>query len=282
MEVAEQIVKSGHKTYIVGGYIRDILLGLEPRDIDLFTEATTDELLAIFPNANTKWIRWKVLIINGIDVACYRDGATTLYEDASRRDFSINALYYEVTADTTHESISLDCIQTHLFWSASTSPGCDPTGQGISDISNKLIRLVGSFEPDLNRIARCIRLAANLGLTIEESTYASMIETIGRINWDAPRRPKPNTTYTPLMNVNYKKLWREIRKIVSFKSAIEIIAADYNIDVHMFDDSDHLCINVYKFILKLCNNNEDNCWEIINRFGMSRRHKKLIRIRFAC
>jgi len=233
MDIAKRISELGCKTYIVGGYVRDTLLGIKPADVDIFTEAAVDQILSIFPNANTKWTKWNVLIINGIDVASYRDGATTLCEDASRRDFTINALYYDFTSQTI----------------------IDPTHMGISDINNKIIRSVNSFESDIYRIIRCIRLAANLGFSIEESTYKSMIEIINRIDWD---------------KLDYMKIWREIYKLKSFNKAVEVLALQ-----GVYDDNDPLAINIYKFILNICHD-RDICLSIINKFNMSKRDKKLI------
>ena len=175
----------GHEAYIAGGFCRDLLLGDIPKDVDLATSATPEELLGLnIPGVQFKYIdaaeAYPVVqaIKDGmsLEVATFRQdeyenpsggsrmpGSITLGvplgEDAERRDLTVNALYYNPL----------------------TNQMTDPTGYGIPDIEAKLVRFVGNpikriFE-DLVRILRAIRLKNKLGFEYAPETREALIET---------------------------------------------------------------------------------------------------------
>jgi poly(A) polymerase len=178
VSVVERLQKSGYQAYLVGGCVRDLLLDLDPKDFDVATSATPEQVRAEFRNARVIGRRFKLVHVHFgreiIEVATFRahhpEGDDeensnqssrhesgrilrdnvygTLEDDAQRRDFTINALYY----DSTTERV-LDYAK------------------GVHDIRNRLVRLIGNPEQryleDPVRMLRAIRFAAKLDFDIE-------------------------------------------------------------------------------------------------------------------
>ena len=167
--ILEKLSQKGFQTALVGGAVRDALLGKTPKDIDLATSAPPEEILKIFPVAKGDWIQYGVVFIplktkEQLEItrfrkdSFYKDGRrpssvsySSMEEDAQRRDFTINALFYDPLTDTV----------------------MDFTG-GLKDLQNKYLKAVGSakerFEEDHLRALRALRLAHQLQFQIEEET----------------------------------------------------------------------------------------------------------------
>lgn len=157
--IINPIEEAGFKAYFVGGCVRDKLMGLEPHDYDVCTNATPEQLHKIFKefsnisaNSEKFGVTIPLILKEPVEIATFRKDKTSgrhpevtltddINEDASRRDFTINALY----EDSDGEII-------------------DPTGQGIKDIENKKLRFVGSakkrIEEDPLRAYRFVRFLA--------------------------------------------------------------------------------------------------------------------------
>lgn len=167
--IVERLRASGHTAYFVGGCVRDLLLERAPKDFDVATSAQPDELLGLFPGANTVGAHFGVVLVKNVEVATfradleYRDGRhpdgvrfeTDPREDVLRRDFTINALL-------------LDPLTGEIL---------DFTN-GSADLKAGLIRAIGDpparFREDHLRLLRAVRFAARLGFSIEPSTFAAM------------------------------------------------------------------------------------------------------------
>ena len=179
LKVLYRLNKGGYDAYLVGGGVRDILLGRTPKDFDIATNATPEQIKALFSNCRLIGRRFRLAhIVFGrdvIEVATFRghhhqvntskhvsaqsdEGMLlrdnvygTLEDDAQRRDFTINALYY----DPVSERI-LDYAN------------------GVHDIRNRLIRLIGDptqrYQEDPVRMLRAVRFAAKLNFGIEKHT----------------------------------------------------------------------------------------------------------------
>jgi poly(A) polymerase len=169
----DRLRAAGHAAYLVGGCVRDLLLGRTPNDFDVATSARPDELLRLFPRADRVGAHFGVVLIHEdgahVEVATFRsdleylDGRrpegmrfeTDPREDALRRDFTINALL-------------LDPVSGEVL---------DFTG-GRADLAAKIIRAIGDpetrFREDHLRLLRAVRFAARLGFEIEPQTFAAM------------------------------------------------------------------------------------------------------------
>jgi len=180
--IVEQLQKAGFEAYIVGGAVRDLLLDRIPKDYDLSTSATPEEIQKVFRDRRTliigKRFRLIHLFLHGdiIEISTFRKRPLpqqelhrpgrdlpenlivrdnefgTSQEDAWRRDFTVNALFYDPVADKI----------------------IDNTGMGLKDIEAGCIRSIGDpalrFEEDPVRILRAIKLAGQYGFTFEEKT----------------------------------------------------------------------------------------------------------------
>ena len=176
LRVLYRLRDAGFGAYLVGGAVRDLLAGLQPKDFDVATDATPDQVRALFRNCRIIGRRFRLAhVVYGrevIEVATFRaniddgSGARELHQggrllrdnvfgsiedDAVRRDFSANALYYAI------EDFSVR----------------DYTG-GFEDVQARTLRLIGDpeqrYREDPVRMLRAIRLAAKLDFSIEPAT----------------------------------------------------------------------------------------------------------------
>lgn len=203
IKIAKELQSQGFEGWIVGGSIRDLLLGKKASDYDIATNATPDQLMRIFRRTVPTGIKHgTVTVISGshsVEVTTFRsDGkysdfrrpdsvtyARTILEDLSRRDFTINAIAY----------------------SPVTGELLDPY-VGKSDLENRIIRSVGDpferFKEDGLRPYRACRFAAQLGFSIEAKTFKAIsecLESASKVSMERIRdefikiiqSPKPST-----------------------------------------------------------------------------------------
>lgn len=193
VSVVEKLQQSGYEAFLVGGCVRDLMLDITPKDFDVATSATPEQVRATFRNARLIGRRFKLVHVHFgreiIEVATFRANHETqaseeqsrqsesgrllrdnvygtFEQDAQRRDFTINALYFDVSTG-----------QIHDF------------AHGVHDIRNRLIRLIGHpeqrYQEDPVRMLRAIRFAAKLDFEIEPHT-AAPIEELAPLLHDIP------------------------------------------------------------------------------------------------
>lgn len=171
-KVCEALLDAGFEALFVGGAVRDMLMSTLPSDIDIATSATPEQMGRVFPaidNASAAFGSVRVrLRHHTFDVTTFRsdDSASdgrhpesvtfgTLEDDAKRRDFTVNALYFNPVSRTLH----------------------DPFG-GVADLREKLVRFIGDpsvrIAHDALRILRAVRLRALLGGQYHPATYAAL------------------------------------------------------------------------------------------------------------
>lgn len=185
-EIAKKLKDNGHIAYFAGGCVRDYLRREAPKDYDIATTASPEEVEGCFPKTLPIGKQFGVvLVVEGgkqYEVATfrtegpYRDGRhpsevsfTTPKEDAFRRDFTVNGLFY-------------DPFQKEVI---------DYVG-GRDDIACRVIRAIGKpdirFSEDKLRLLRAIRFAANLGFTIDGATWVCIQELASEIHQVSPER----------------------------------------------------------------------------------------------
>ncbi len=188
VQIASELRSHGFQAWLVGGCVRDLVLGREPADYDITTDARPDQLLQIFPKAQLVGAQFGVILVDGVEVATFRsdhsydDGRhpvqvsfeTDAKQDVLRRDFTINALLLDAA-------------------SLSASQVVDYVG-GLDDLRNRIIRAIGDprqrFEEDHLRMLRAIRFAARFGFEIEPATLAAIQELHARIARVSPERTR--------------------------------------------------------------------------------------------
>ena len=175
LELLDVLRRGGHSAYVVGGCLRDAILGREPADWDLTTDASPERMLELFPRSLYENRFGTVVVRHGhedYEITAFRRDVSysdhrhpdavefgdSIEEDLARRDFTVNA----------------------MAWGG--RPGeapffVDPHG-GREDLSLRLLRAVGDpdrrFEEDALRMLRAVRLAAALGFAIESETLAAI------------------------------------------------------------------------------------------------------------
>lgn len=173
----ETLQQHGYKAYVVGGAVRDLLAGFTPKDYDVATNATPEQVRHCFRRSRIIGRRFQIVHVmmgaETIEVTTFRghhgeQGGNKAHtddqgrvlrdnvfgnqqEDAARRDFTINALYYDPTSET--------IVDYH---------------HGVADLKQKTLRMIGDpktrYREDPVRMLRAVRLAAKLGLTIDPAT----------------------------------------------------------------------------------------------------------------
>lgn len=220
INVLERIEENGFEAYIVGGYVRDYLLGIESGDIDICTNARVKELLDIFNDINVTSNEYgSVKIVTNqlrIDITTYRrdlkyngnrrkveiEYVDNLIDDINRRDFTMNTLCMNKDKNI-----------------------IDILGGG-EDIKNKIIRCVGNIDDRINedplRMLRAVRFATTLGFTIEEELYRKLKENGALIN-----------------QLSRERIKEELNKILISKNAL--------MGLNMLEDLDFLSYIGIKF-----------------------------------
>lgn len=188
---SDVLINHGFKAFLVGGAVKDLLLGIEPKDYDIATNALPEQISEIFPHSVSTNAKFgTILVINSdregerydVEVTTFRkeedyfggrwpskvEFADDITTDLSRRDFTINAMAIDL------DNLNDQGINEHEII-------VDPFG-GQKDLNDKVIRAVGDplerFGEDGLRAYRACRLAAILDFTIEENTFKAITSTL--------------------------------------------------------------------------------------------------------
>ncbi len=188
-----RLKEGGYQAYLVGGCVRDLLLGREPKDFDVATDAHPDEVRALFRNCRLVGRRFRLAHVRFgreiIEVATFRaqhagdaeggeveDGRIirdnvfgTIEDDARRRDFSVNALYYDIRDFSIVDYVG-----------------------GLSDLEAGVLRLIGDpesrYREDPVRMLRAVRFAVKLGFRIDAASESPLPRLAGLLSDIAPAR----------------------------------------------------------------------------------------------
>ena len=191
--ICDALRRNRYQALLVGGCVRDLLLGREPADYDVTTDATPDQVAALFPESVAVGAQFGVILIprDGVKVEVatfrsdtgYSDGRhpdSVVYskapqEDVQRRDFTINGLL--MRHDTGEV---LDYVD------------------GQADLKAKVIRAIGEpdrrFEEDKLRMMRAVRFAARFGFEIEAETFRAIPRHVAEIHQVSPERLRDELT----------------------------------------------------------------------------------------
>ena len=178
-KVCSVLRDGGFSAYVVGGAVRDLLLGIEPKDFDVATDARPEQVKPLFRRALIIGRRFRLVHVmlgpDTVEVSTFRSADPdssekdehgrvlrdnvygTQQDDARRRDFTVNALYYDPLTE--------EIVDFH---------------GGLADLKKRVLRVIGDpqtrYREDPVRMLRAVRLGAKLGLTLDAATRAPIAE----------------------------------------------------------------------------------------------------------
>lgn len=261
--IIAKLEENGFEGFIVGGCVRDYVLGFEPKDFDITTNALPEDIKEIFDHTVDTGIQHGTVTVvidkENYEVTTYRiDGeyldnrrpeevifTKDIEEDLSRRDFTMNAIAY-------NDKIGY----------------VDPFF-GIQDIKNQIIRGVGDpdkrFKEDALRIMRCVRFSSQLGFKIEEMTYVGIYENVQLLKNISIERIRDE--FFKLLNGEYIekfKLLHETHIYKQFIPEIEYIFENYEINYNIVKTLDPSL----RFSFLICNLDENTTNVILKRLKL--------------
>ncbi len=234
-EVSDKLISEGYEAYLVGGSVRDIVMGRKPKDYDIGTNALPEDITGIFPKAITTGAKFGAIIVvvedeneepQNVDVVTFRteeryvggrwpskvEFTRNIKDDLSRRDFTINAIAINLEKLTKEES--RDNKKGDLL--------LDPF-EGMKDIENQIIRAVGDpkerLEEDALRALRACRFASVLGFKLDEKlkdAIPGVLTVIDNLSAERVREeflkiiydsPKPSVGLRLLAESGILKIW---------------------------------------------------------------------------
>ncbi|WP_325891627.1 polynucleotide adenylyltransferase PcnB [Grimontia sp. NTOU-MAR1] len=251
LKVLYRLNKAGFEAYLVGGGVRDLLLNKQPKDFDIATNATPEEVRKLFRNCRLVGRRFRLAHIlfgrDVIEVATFRghhgsgkadksasqsnDGMLlrdnvygTIDEDAERRDFTVNALYYNIDDFSVRDYAG-----------------------GVEDLKNRVIRLIGDpetrYREDPVRMLRAVRFAAKLDMQINDAT-AAPIPALAHLLRDIPAARLFEESLKLLQSGNGLDTYRLLRDYNLFSPLFPIL------DEHFTEDRSSKCEKMLEHVLK--------------------------------
>jgi len=213
-QTAERIVATlrdaGHVAYFAGGCVRDALMGVDPKDFDVATDATPDQVSGLFLRTKKVGAKFGVVMVrvggHELEVATFRSEGdyadhrhpghvhfTTAEADANRRDFTINGMFFDPVANRVIDGVG-----------------------GQADLQARIIRAIGNpadrFEEDHLRMLRAVRFASRLGFTIEPATSEAIRRQAAGIRSISAERIRMELEQI-LQDANRERGWRLLHAV---------------------------------------------------------------------
>lgn len=221
LTTAQTLRAAGHQAYFAGGCVRDLLLGITPKDFDVATSAGPGEVLALFQKTHAVGAHFGVVLVCQaehtsagdaveipIEVATFRhDGSysdgrrpdavrfsSSPEDDVQRRDFTINGMLLDPVAFEIHRHLHAEGKEVE----SPVHPALLDLVDGQADLAEKVIRAIGDperrFAEDKLRMLRAVRFAARLRFTIEPGTARAIQRHASEINVVSPERIRDELT----------------------------------------------------------------------------------------
>ena len=240
LKILKKLNNSGHETYLVGGCIRDILLGHKPKDFDIATSATPEQIHKLFKRSRIIGRRFKLVHImfsarKFIEVATFRTGKVqtsndglvlrdnyygTLEDDVFRRDFTVNGLYYDINRSEVIDHVG-----------------------GLEDLKNLKINMIGKpserFEEDPVRMIRAVRFQVKLNAQIEPELIEAIVK-----NSQLLAKIPPARLYEEVIklfhNENSIEVFRELAKLGLLKHLFSQTEENPFVNASLFNTSERI------------------------------------------
>jgi poly(A) polymerase len=229
-KVVQGLSEAGYQAFLVGGCVRDLLLDLQPKDFDVATDATPEQVRKVFRNSRIIGRRFRIVHVrfgrevievttfrsDHVDARKAKDAAQNadgmllrdnvygdIESDALRRDFTVNAFYYNLASNEI----------------------VDYTG-GMADLQERTLRMIGDpatrYKEDPVRVLRAVRFAGKLGFNLDASTAAPVAESAQLLD-----------------NIPSARLWDECLKIFmsGYSTAVYRQLLEFDVFKHLFPGS---------------------------------------------
>lgn len=184
LKVIDKLQQAGYAAYLVGGGVRDLLLGERPKDFDVATDATPEQVSSVFRNGRIIGKRFRIVHVRFgreiIEVTTFRGN----HEKASKKNEAVKSekgilLRDNVYGDIESDAIRRDFTINALYYDPKKSEILDFTG-GVKDLESRTLQIIGDpdarYKEDPVRMLRAVRFAAKLGFSIEAATEAPIHE----------------------------------------------------------------------------------------------------------
>ena len=260
--VSDTLEKAGFEAYLVGGCVRDMILGKKPKDWDLTTNATPEQIQKIFPETFYENSYGTVGVVSEtndetlkvIEVTPYRKEGTytdarrpdtvefgvSLEEDLKRRDFTVNAIAYRIK----------------------TGEMVDHHG-GQADMKKKLLRTVGEpqvrFAEDALRMMRAVRLSAELGFAIEQETAEAIVANASQLGKISKERIRDE-----LIRILETKEPMQALFVAQKLGLLHYIAPDLERGIGVEQNQAH-SFDVFEHLLRTMQHAADKDWPVVLR-----------------
>jgi poly(A) polymerase len=249
IKIIKKLQSKGFTAYIAGGYVRDKLIGIEAKDIDIATDAKPLDIIKLFTTIIPVGEAFGVIIVvidnDHFEVATFRtdgeyiDGRRPVYvkysseyEDAKRRDFTINSMFYDPINDKIIDYFN-----------------------GQQDLKNKILRTVGDpedrFNEDHLRILRAVRFAIKYNLTIDLDVEVSIVRNVNKLKIISKERIRDEITKI-LQLENASAGLKMLKEYKILKSVLPLIDMYSAIDQ---DSEHHPEGNLFNHVIEMFKNN---------------------------
>jgi len=240
LKVLKILTKSGYESYLVGGCIRDLLLGYKPKDFDIATNATPEQIHKLFKRSRIIGRRFKLVHImfsarKFIEVATFRAGKVqtsndglvirdnyygTLEDDVFRRDFTVNGLYYDINRSEVIDHVG-----------------------GLEDLKNLKINMIGKpserFEEDPVRMIRAVRFQVKLNAQIEPELIEAIVKN-SQLLANIPPARLYEEVIKLFHNENSIEVFRELAKLGLLKHLFSQTEENPFVNASLFNTSERI------------------------------------------
>ena len=240
LKIIKKLTKLGYESYLVGGCIRDILLGHKPKDFDIATSATPEQINKLFKRSRIIGRRFKLVHImfsarKFIEVATFRAGKVqtsndglvlrdnyygTLEDDVFRRDFTVNGLYYDINRSEVIDHVG-----------------------GLEDLKNLKINMIGKpserFEEDPVRMIRAVRFQVKLNAQIEPELIEAIVKN-SQLLANIPPARLYEEVIKLFHNENSIEVFRELAKLGLLKHLFSQTEENPFVNASLFNTSERI------------------------------------------
>ncbi|MGQ9425776.1 polynucleotide adenylyltransferase PcnB [Gilvimarinus sp. F26214L] len=240
VEIVERLEQAGFQAYLVGGCVRDLLVGGHPKDFDIATSATPEEVRALFRRAHIIGRRFRIVHVRSgreiTEVTTFRAHHENGSGDESASSEHGMLLRDNVYGDIQSDALRRDFTMNALYYSPTQGEIIDFT-TGMADVAARQVKMIGDpvtrYQEDPVRMLRAVRLASKLGFEIEDQTAQGILE-LGHLLANVPPARLFDEALKLLMSGHAEAVYPELRRFGLFERLFpetgEVLAHDSQVD----------------------------------------------------